>query len=55
MKPNYDLINRNVIEEYLSRVQPKPGRRVIWNSYSRGTYIKAKYGPIGSGKYGVKQ
>jgi len=35
-------------EEFVFRQQPKPGRRVIWNSYSKGTYIKALHGPIGS-------
>ena len=52
--PNY-AITSNAIEEYLARQKPKPGRRVIWNSYAYGTYVKSQHGPIGSGKYGVKQ
>jgi hypothetical protein len=39
------------IDNFLAAQKPKPGRRVIWNSYAQGTYIKSVHGPIGSGKH----
>lgn len=45
MVPSFDS---KQIEEFRFHQQPKPGRRVIWDSYSKGTYIKAIHGLIGS-------
>ena len=39
------------IEKFLQQQKPKSGRRVIWNSYSLGTYNKSKHGPIGTPKH----
>jgi hypothetical protein len=39
------------IEKFLADQKPKPGRRVIWNSYGQGTYIKSIHESIGSGKH----
>lgn len=44
-------ITPNLIDQLLAAQRPKPGRRVIWNSYLQGTYIKSVHGPIGSGKH----
>ena len=41
-------ITPQTIETFLSNQQPKKGRKVIWNSYNQGTYVKAIHGPIGS-------
>ena len=38
----------DAIEQFLVQQTTKPGRKVIWNSYTQGTYIKAIHGPIGS-------
>lgn len=40
--------NNDAIQRYLAQQTTKPGRRLIWNSYAQGTYVKAKHGPIGS-------
>lgn len=50
MQNNFELSPQS-IERFLLQQKPKPGRRVIWNSYSLGTYIKAKHGPIGTPKH----
>lgn len=43
-----DEIDFRMVEKYLNRQTTKPGRKVIWNSYIQGTYVKAIHGPIGS-------
>ena len=50
MQP-FAITNPNDIQNFLDNMKPKKGRRVIWNSYSLGTYVKAKHGPIGSPKH----
>jgi hypothetical protein len=53
MTPNFDFnaISDEMVQKFLAQQKPKKGRRVIWNSYSQGTYIKAKHGSIGISKH----
>jgi hypothetical protein len=44
-------LSPETIEKFLIQQHPKTGRKVIWNSYIQGTYIKSVHGPIGSGKH----
>lgn len=44
-------ITYEAVERFIQQQRPKPGRKVIWNSYSLGTYIKAKHGPIGTPRH----
>lgn len=39
---------QEAVNKFLAQQTTKPGRKVIWNSYSQGTYVKAIHGPIGS-------
>lgn len=44
-------ITPQAIEQFFAQQSTKGRRRVIWNSYSLGTYIKAYHGPIGTPKH----
>lgn len=44
-------ITQETIEKFLQQQTPKLGRKVIWNSYTQGTYIKAIHGLIGTPKH----
>lgn len=50
---NFDMsaITPQMVEKFIAQQKPKGRRRVIWNSYSQGTYIKAKHGSIGTPKH----
>jgi hypothetical protein len=50
MNDTFELTQEH-INQFLARQKPKKGRRVIWNSYIQGTYIKAIHGPIGTPKH----
>ena len=52
MQNNFEL-SAEAIEKFLMQQRPKPGRKVIWNSYSLGTYNKTKHGPIGTPKHSL--
>lgn len=47
---NFPITNHTV-DQFLARQTTKGRRRVIWNPYTLGTYIKSKHGLIGTPKH----
>lgn len=54
MTPHSLDFSPETVNQFLEVQAPKSGRKVIWNSYSKGTYVKALHGPIGQPKHQPK-